>query len=41
MLRLLKGAGTKVEAQPLLARAELRVAQGQVGMEPLKKIPTG
>jgi integrase len=39
-MRLLKGARTKAEAQPLLSKAELRVTQGKVGMEPLKKIPT-
>ena len=39
-MRLLKGARTKAEAQPLLASSELRVSQGQVGMKPLKRVPT-
>ncbi|MGD0838417.1 MAG: site-specific integrase [Polyangia bacterium] len=38
-MRLLKGARTKSEAQILLAAAELRVSQGQVGIEPLEEAP--
>jgi integrase len=38
-MRLLKGARTKSEAQILLAAAELRVSQGQVGIEPLEESP--
>jgi integrase len=36
-MRLLKGARTKAEAQILLASAELRVSQGQVGIVPLEE----
>lgn len=36
-MRLLKGARTKQQAQMLLAGAELRVSQGQVGIEPLEE----
>ena len=36
-MRLLKGARTKAEAQLLLASAELRVSQGQVGIVPLEE----
>jgi len=36
-MRLLKGARTKAEAQPLLAGSELRVSQGQVGDETPEK----
>jgi integrase len=36
-MRLLKGARTKSEAQILLASAELRVSQGQVGIVPLEE----
>ncbi len=36
-MRLLKGARTKSEAQILLASAELRVSQCQVGIVPLEE----
>jgi integrase len=36
-MRLLKGARTKSDAQMILASAELRVSQGQVGIVPLEE----